>query len=42
MDEFFESLRVRAATIDELLSDAYEHVPSEDSDSELAASRLAA
>jgi type 2 lantibiotic biosynthesis protein LanM len=42
MDAFFESLIVRAATIDELLSDDFEALPGQKGDSELAARRLAA
>jgi class II lanthipeptide synthase len=42
MDAFFERLMVRAATIDELLSDDFEPVPGEKSDADLAARRLAA
>ena len=42
MDPFHERLMVRAATIDELLSDAFEQLPCEKSHSELAVRRLAA
>ena len=41
-DGFFERFGVRAATIDELVSDAFEPAPGEGSDSALAARRLAA
>jgi type 2 lantibiotic biosynthesis protein LanM len=39
---FFEGFGVRAATIDELVSDAFEPVPGENGDGVLAARRLAA
>jgi class II lanthipeptide synthase len=42
MDPFYERLIVRAATIDELLSDDFESLPGQKSDAELAARRLAA
>ena len=42
MDAFHERLMVRAATIDELLSDAFEQLPGQKSDTDLAARRLAA
>jgi len=42
MDAFFERLAVRAATIDELLSDDYEPLPGQKGDTDLAARRLAA
>jgi len=42
MDEFFERLLVRAATIDELLSDDFEALPGRKGDADLAARRLAA
>ncbi len=42
VDAFFERLRLRAATIDELLSDAFEPSPGTTSDADLAARRLAA
>ena len=42
MDDFFERLIVRAATIDELLSDDFEALPGQKGDSDLAARRLAA
>jgi type 2 lantibiotic biosynthesis protein LanM len=42
MGPFFERFAVRAATIDELLSDAYEALPGEKSQANVAAQRLAA
>ncbi len=42
MDDFFERLIVRAATIDEVLSDDFEAMPGQKGDSDLAARRLAA
>ena len=42
MDAFYERLLVRAATIDELLSDDFEALPGQKDDAELAARRLAA
>ena len=42
MDAFYERLRLRAATIDELLSDAFEPSPGMTGDADLAARRLAA
>ncbi|GBG38691.1 hypothetical protein NJB14197_35620 [Mycobacterium montefiorense] len=42
MEAFYERLITRAATIDELLSDAFEQLPGQKSDSESAARRLAA
>jgi type 2 lantibiotic biosynthesis protein LanM len=42
MDAFYERLIVRAATIDELLSDDFEPVPGQKDDADLAARRLAA
>ena len=42
MDAFYERLIVRAATIDELLSDDFEPLPGQKSDTELTAARLAA
>ncbi|SON63882.1 hypothetical protein MSIMFI_05413 [Mycobacterium simulans] len=42
MDPSYEHLVYRAATIDELLSDAFEQLPGQKSDSDLAARRLAA
>src|SRR5262245_11358047 len=42
MDAFYERLIVRAATIDELLSDNFESLPGQKGDAELAARRLAA
>jgi type 2 lantibiotic biosynthesis protein LanM len=42
MDEFFERLAVRAATIDELLSEDFEALPGRKGDADLAARRLAA
>lgn len=42
MDAFHERLMVRAATIDELLSDDFEPLPGQKGDSDLAARRLAA
>src|SRR5215468_5411572 len=42
MDPFYERLIVRAATIDELLSDRFEPLPGRKHDSDLAARRLAA
>jgi len=42
MDAFHQRLMVRAATIDELLSDEFESLPGQKSDADLAARRLAA
>jgi type 2 lantibiotic biosynthesis protein LanM len=42
LDELFERLILRAATIDELLSDALEDSPSQNGDADLATRRLAA
>ncbi|HTQ83682.1 MAG TPA: hypothetical protein VMI47_10485, partial [Pseudolabrys sp.] len=42
MDAFFERLIVRAATIDEILSDDFEPLPGQKGDADLAARRLAA
>ncbi len=42
MDAFYERLIERAATIDELLSDAFEPLPGEKGDADLAARRFAA
>jgi len=42
MDDFFDRLIVRAATIDELLSDAFEPMPGQKDDADLATRRLAA
>src|SRR5262247_3887422 len=42
MDVFHERLTLRAATIDELLSDDFEVLPGQKSDADLAARRLAA
>src|SRR5262245_23988617 len=42
MDVFHERLTLRAATIDELLSDDFEALPGQKSDADLAARRLAA
>src|ERR1700688_970353 len=42
MDAFYERLIVRAATIDELLSDDFESLPGQKGDADLAARRLAA
>jgi len=42
MDAFYERLIVRAATIDELLSDDFETLPGQKGDPDLAARRLAA
>jgi hypothetical protein len=42
MDGFFDRLIARAATIDELLSDAFEPTPGQKSDADVAARRLAA
>jgi type 2 lantibiotic biosynthesis protein LanM len=42
MDAFYERLIARAATIDELLSDAFEPLPGQKGDADLAARRLAA
>lgn len=41
MDEFFERVLVRAATIDEILSDDFEALPGQKDDADLAARRLA-
>ena len=41
-DAFYERLSVRAATIDELLSDDFEPLPGQKEDADLAARRLAA
>ena len=42
MESFFERLLVRAATIDEILSDAFESLPGQKADADVAARRLAA
>lgn len=42
MDAFFERLMVRAATVDELLSDDFEALPGQKGDTDMAARRLAA
>lgn len=42
MDAFYERLIYRAATIDEVLSNAFEQLPGQKGDSDLAARRLAA
>lgn len=42
MDAFYERLVVRAATIDELLSDDFEPLPGQKGETDLAAARLAA
>ena len=42
MDAFFERLMIRAATIDELLSDEFETLPGQKGDCDLAARRLSA
>src|ERR1700719_3669761 len=42
MDAFHERLLVRAATIDELLSDDFETLPGQKGDADVAARRLAA
>jgi len=42
VDAFYEQLIVRAATIDELLSDDFEPLPGQKGDADLAARRLAA
>ncbi len=42
MDAFYQRLVVRAATIDELLSDDFETLPGQKDDADLAAARLAA
>src|SRR5471032_1481159 len=42
MDAFYERLIVRAATIDELLSDDFEPLPCQKGDTDLATRRLAA
>src|ERR1017187_2109581 len=42
MDEFFERFAIRAATIDELLSDAFEVSPGQKADADVAARRLSA
>jgi type 2 lantibiotic biosynthesis protein LanM len=42
MDAFYERLAVRAATIDEVLSDDFEPLPGQKGDADLAARRLAA
>jgi type 2 lantibiotic biosynthesis protein LanM len=42
MDAFLDRLILRAATIDELLSDEYETLPGQKADTDLATSRLAA
>jgi type 2 lantibiotic biosynthesis protein LanM len=42
MDAFYERLLVRAATFDELLSDAFEPLPGQKTETNLAAERLAA
>jgi len=42
MDAFYERLMVRAATLDEVLSDDFEPLPGQKGDADLAARRLAA
>ena len=42
MDAFHDRLIVRAATIDELLSDDFEALPGQKGDADVAAHRLAA
>jgi glucose-6-phosphate dehydrogenase assembly protein OpcA len=42
MDAFLDRLILRAATIDELLSDEYETLPGQKADTDLATRRLAA
>jgi type 2 lantibiotic biosynthesis protein LanM len=42
MEAFYERLMVRAATIDELLSDAFDPLPGQKGDADVAARRLAA
>src|ERR1035437_5958803 len=42
MDDFFERFAIRAATIDELLSDAFEASPGQKADADVAARRLSA
>ena len=42
MDAFHERLIVRAATIDELLSNDFEALPGQKADADVAAHRLAA
>ena len=42
MDAFYERLAVRAATLDEVLSDDFEPLPGQKGDADLAAQRLAA
>ena len=42
MDAFYERLAVRAATLDEVLSDDFEPLPGQKGDADLAARRLAA
>ena len=42
VDAFYERLMVRAATIDEVLSDAFEALPGQKGDTDIAALRLAA
>jgi type 2 lantibiotic biosynthesis protein LanM len=42
MDAFYERLAVRAATLDEVLSDDFEPLPGQKSDADLAGRRLAA
>src|ERR1035441_3780107 len=42
MDEFFERFAIRAATLDELFSDAFEVSPGQKADADVAARRLAA
>ena len=42
MDEYYERLLVRAATFDELLSDDFEPLPGQKTETDLAAERLAA
>src|SRR4029077_15914736 len=42
MDAFYERLVVRAATLDEVLSDDFEPLPGQKGDADLAARRLAA
>ena len=42
MDDFYERVTARAMSIDELLSEAFEQLPGQKSDADLAARRLAA
>ncbi len=42
MDAFYERLAVRAATVDEVLSDDFEPLPGQKGDADLAGRRLAA